>query len=75
MKVATVFVLVLAVSGCTQYVRPGATAYDVQRDQMECNYEANRATAGIRNGMQAGYEKSGLERQCMELRGYTITFR
>lgn len=75
MRIAAVVFLVLAAAGCTQYVRPGATAYDTQRDQMECHYEATRATAGIRNGMQAGYERASLETQCMQVRGYRVTAR
>jgi hypothetical protein len=58
-------------TGCiTQYVRPDTTDAQRQRDQAECSYEARKATAGILNSFQAGWEQGSLERQCMSLRGY-----
>lgn len=58
-------------AGCatTQWVHPTGNA-KLKQDTMECSYEAKKATAGIRDGFQAGWEQGALERQCMEVRGY-----
>lgn len=71
MRIVLLATTVLGLSGCmTQMVKPGASPEQVAQDQRECSYEARRATAGIINGFQAGWEKASLERECLEVRGY-----
>ncbi len=58
----------LALSGCAQNQRVLTVAE--HRAQAECTYEAEKATAAILNGMEQGFMKGKLTRQCMSLRGY-----
>lgn len=48
----------LALTGCnkTVWVRPGSTAADFENDKMQCQYQAELATAGI--GLGGGYQPS-----------------
>jgi len=40
------------------------------RDEAECAYEAEKATAGNPNPFDAGWNKAVIVRRCLELRGY-----
>jgi hypothetical protein len=40
------------------------------KDYRECDYEAQKATAMIMNGIERGYQRATLRGQCMEIRGY-----
>jgi len=37
--------------------------------ELECEYEAQKATAGIRNGVEATWEKIALYKQCVKIKG------
>lgn len=65
----------IALSACvtTQWDKQGVTAEQRQQDMRQCQYEAQKATVGIMNGIEAGYQKGTLTRQCMEVRGYRLT--
>lgn len=58
----------LTLAGCASQQPPMSAAQ--QRDHDECVYEAEKATAAILNGFEAGFTKGRLTRQCMKLRGY-----
>lgn len=75
MRSILVCALVLSLAGCTKYVRPGVSEAEQRRDTAECEYDADRAVAGTRNGMIAGWDRRGLINQCMALRGYHLERR
>lgn len=58
----------ITLAGCASPQPPMSAAQ--QRDKDECVYEAEKATASIINGFEAGFTKGRLTRQCMKLRGY-----
>lgn len=71
--VCTALLLGLAACAPTEWVKYGyepTTQIQRDKDVMQCEYEASKAAAGTINGMQAGWEKSRLMRQCMKLQGY-----
>lgn len=41
-----------------------------EREILECDYEATKASAAVRNGMEAGYVQGTVRRQCLALKGY-----
>lgn len=59
--------VVFALGACAT---PFADDPQAARDFAECNYEADKATATIRSGIEAGVTAAQLRRQCMALRGY-----
>jgi hypothetical protein len=76
--------LALLCGGCARTVwdKPGATAADFERDKLECEYEANKATASlgssgrglgnaIGDGIDQGLRNAELATQCMRVRGYS----
>lgn len=62
----------LLLQGCATgaWFHPTATEAKFRQDAMECEYDARKATAGIRSGMEAGYEQASLTRMCLQVRGY-----
>lgn len=65
-------IAVFTLTGCatTHYVdKDGRVAAD--QDVLACNYEARKATAGIVNGIQAGWEQAELRDMCLRTKGYT----
>ena len=73
MKRFAIAALVLA--GCQHmgvmgWYHPKATPEQMNKDQLECEYDARKSTANIRSGIQAGYEQSDLQHLCMRTRGY-----
>ena len=40
------------------------------RDEIQCDYEASKATAGTMNGFQAGFERGSLMRKHAALWGF-----
>jgi hypothetical protein len=61
------------VSSCTRtWVRPGADAADLERDKLECQFEASKAVAS--NGTDAGVaeaRRGEFESLCMEAKGWS----
>jgi hypothetical protein len=37
---------------------------------VECEYEASKVAAGIRNGIEAGFVKEDMFRKCLAVKGY-----
>jgi hypothetical protein len=65
------------VAVCALLTGCAATTYAPIRDwsplemaKAECEFEATKATANIRNGFEAGYMKGTITRQCMITKGY-----
>jgi uncharacterized protein YceK len=58
--------LVVALSGCGSWQKPGATPEQAAQDQAECKYEATKAH---------GYTSTAavFANDCMEMRGYRAT--
>lgn len=75
MKTLLTLTLAATLAGCASvvYVKEGADHAKMEQDQRECEYEASKATAGIMNGMEAGWAKGELEIKCMRIRGYKLT--
>ena len=71
MKTTIAICALLALTGCatTHYVdKDGRVASE--QDVLACDYEARKATAGIVNGFQAGWEQGELRHQCLKVKGY-----
>ena len=72
MKTLLPLTLAATLAGCMsfEYRKDGADAARRTQDEKECAFEADKATAGIRNGIEAGWAKGELEMKCMDVRGY-----
>ena len=73
MKRVLALILCLFTTACSApLVNPNATPAQVQRDQMECEYEATKAVpdTGMGSALAIGMQRGSLMRQCMQLRGY-----
>jgi len=63
--------LAITIMGCQQqYVRMDQPQTAFERVHTQCQYEAEKATAGIINGFEAGWKKGDIMRKCMEINGY-----
>jgi hypothetical protein len=61
------------VAGCaTAWVRPGAESVDLNRESIECQFEASKLTtsAGI-EGVAADEKRAELETLCMRAKGWS----
>ena len=61
------------VSGCaTAWVRPDAESVDLNRENVECQFEASKltASAGL-EGVAAEQKRAELEALCMEAKGWS----
>ncbi len=61
------------IAGCApmfvwQHPTKNEAAY--AQDRRECDYDAAKATANIRSGLEAGFQKAELRDMCLEARGY-----
>ncbi|TAK45238.1 MAG: hypothetical protein EPO27_10485 [Betaproteobacteria bacterium] len=73
MKRAILTCMIATFLGCAQpgrWQHPTATSDQLKRDQLECEYDASKATANIRSGIEAGYQQAELRRMCLQARGY-----
>ena len=60
-------ILLLALAGCAD---PRANMSPSQRALYDrCDYEAAKATAGIANGFEQGYQRGTLRNQCYAIGG------
>jgi len=71
MKRSLIAVLLVS-AGCATgaWYRPNGTEAGFRQDNLECDYEARKATAATISGFQAGWEQATLRRMCMQTRGY-----
>lgn len=61
------------VAGCaTAWVRPGAESVDLNRENIECQFEASKLTtsAGM-EGVAAERKRAELESLCMQAKGWS----
>jgi len=68
-----VLAVAACVSGCaTAWVRPDAEGPDLNRENVECQFEASKLTtsAGL-DGMAAERKRAELEALCMEAKGWS----
>jgi hypothetical protein len=65
----------LAVAGCTTWVRPGTTEDKFHRDPVGCEYHAAKATANLPPGYAQSFNKFDVKEQCMRIKGYHREFR
>jgi hypothetical protein len=61
-----------ALTGCvaTAPLQNSAGVQPSQQELTECEYEATKASAGIRSGIEAGYMQGTIRRQCLAVKGY-----
>jgi predicted small lipoprotein YifL len=67
-------VLSLALAGCgapAPYRATGAPKTPLDQALAECDYEASKATAGIVNGLEAGFMQGTIRHKCMAAKGFT----
>ena len=74
MKTTAVIILATALfAGCAGPVyRDASGAPAPARDLAECDYDATKATATIRSGMEQGFMAGKLLSQCMAMRAYRV---
>jgi hypothetical protein len=73
LRIIGVLAVAACVGGCARtWVRPGADAADLDRENFECQFETSKtvASAGI-EGAVAETKQNELERLCMEARGWS----
>jgi type IV pilus biogenesis protein CpaD/CtpE len=71
MRVIMLVALAATVSGCAQnWVKPGATAADFEREKLLCRDDAEKATAAITNDPNS-LEMLRLLNLCLQERGWT----
>lgn len=71
----TLFALLVlaALSACgprLQLIRPDASPEAMAQDRLECDYEAEKVVANIRNSFEAGWTRSTIRDKCLEVRGW-----
>ena len=65
------FVMLAALAGCGgPMTKEGATSADVDRDNAECRYEAEKAAAGMQEGLERGLRRNEIMESCLRMRGY-----
>jgi len=65
-------VLAVVLSGCAHVYRDGAGVQAPYQVVSECEYEALKASAGARPGMEAGWIKGEITTKCLALKGYRL---
>ena len=74
-KALGAFACVVALAGCAPqqaWFHSTATPEQFNRDKLECEYDARKATVNIRSGIEAGFEQANLQRMCMQVKGYEL---
>ena len=73
----SIIVFLLCVGCGHHYTHPTKSEAEINRDYLECDYEAELAIVaiplsrdGISSGIQKGFNKAMLIRKCMKLKGY-----
>lgn len=71
-RTITTIAAIAALSACamTEIRKDGATPEQVKRDHLECEYEAEKATAAIINPFDKGWSHVSIRDRCLEVRGY-----
>ena len=69
-RAAIIIAVLLSACGSAPVWRDAAGNAAPAQAVAECDYEASKATAGIRSGMEQGYMTGQLRSQCLVVRGY-----
>jgi len=64
--------ITLALVGCTKYVNKNVSPEQARYDEMQCEYEADKATASVVSGISRGAAWANVQVGCMRLRGYHL---
>jgi hypothetical protein len=63
-----------ALAGCgasaSSWIKAGATEAQTQQALAECKYEASKATAAVRDGLEGGLKSVEIRNQCMGIKGF-----
>ena len=74
MKPVFITIAAVVLTGCAAPRYIDASGQDMpSRIYEECDFEATKATAGIVNGVQAGWMQAEIRGKCIRLRGYNRT--
>jgi len=69
--IVTTIAAAALLSACSMPVyRDGNGNAASQRDVMACDYEAQKATAGINDSFRAGWMQAEISRSCLVARGF-----
>jgi hypothetical protein len=73
LKTTIAVAALLLVMGCQQrmLINPNATHEQAARDNQECDYQAEMATATMREGLDRAFRRGELRVSCLKVRGYT----
>ena len=73
LRIIGVLTVAACVGGCARtWVRPGADAADLDREKVECQFEASKTVASAETeGSVAETKRNELESLCMEARGWS----
>lgn len=73
MRTVSVVIALALLSACApprQMVKPGSTPEQANKDQLECQYESEKATASIVNPWDKAFSKADIKERCLQVRGY-----
>jgi ABC-type uncharacterized transport system auxiliary subunit len=72
MRFIIALVAAATLAGCTPttYVKDGITQDEVNRDTLQCRYEAESSVATMRNEFDRAFRTKELMASCMQARGY-----
>jgi hypothetical protein len=75
-KMILIATILVSMTGCTKYVKPGASEAELKRDQDECEYQAmlhgGVLGGGYTTAMDIGYRRATIIQHCMGKKGYTL---
>jgi len=74
-KIVFLFLVCSLFSGCgtaSYFCHPGRSQEQLNRDARECDYEAKKATANMRNSVDRGVNRGDLTFDCMRIKGYGV---
>ena len=66
-----IVLITLAGCGAPAPYRAAQAAGPLQQALNDCDFEATKATANIRNGLEAGFMQGTIKRQGMQAKGFT----
>ena len=79
MKYVIIAAALISVAGCAtgkrMLINPNATPEQALKDENECTYQAQVATATVADGFARAFRMSDLRESCMKARGYTVEYR
>jgi len=68
---ATALILAALAAGCAAPVYVGSDGMQApQQAMMECEYEGEKASAGIRSVIESAYTAANITNRCLNIKGY-----